>query len=98
MKQEIESPTAQRAGVWTTEVERVGRKVDVLRRYADGQSVWEILRRDHPEVYAAVLDELSRTIGRNLDRREKNDGPPFVPDSKDMLRMVRHSALCMWTT
>ena len=48
-------------------LDELQRKVDVLRRYADeGQSVWEILRRDHPEVYAAVLDELRQNNWKEL--------------------------------
>ena len=40
-------------------LDRLQRKVDVLRRYADeGQSVWEILRSDFPDVYIAVQEEL----------------------------------------
>ena len=40
-------------------LDELQRKVDVLRRYADeGQSVWEILRSDFPDVYIAVQEEL----------------------------------------
>ena len=40
-------------------LDRLQRKVDVLRRYAaEGQSVWEILRSDFPDVYVAVQEEL----------------------------------------
>ncbi len=50
-------------------LDELQRKVDVLRRYADeGQSVWDILRRDHPEVYAVVLDELRQNNWKELDK------------------------------
>lgn len=48
-------------------LDELQRKVDTLKRYADeGQSVWEILRRDYPEVYAAVLDELRQNNWKEL--------------------------------